>query len=1329
MAQSSIMYKLVAYVLCVIAFSSLSHRSAAQEYVYRTYDITTASGLLSNRVASVYQDVDGFTWLLTQEGIGRFDGHDFTWITKSNSKLRGIPRGHTLVEDAEGLFWFTDGVHVDLINRRTYEVIPLSEKFQDQLPFSNAILRFWQAANGGVYIKERNTEAIYYYHPSSGFETLPHFQGASSIALKSDGLWVCYKSGGCSKYRDHHGPIVKSFSTLSGVAYSWITNYREGEDWFTYYDGTAQEIVILKVLQQGQEEVLRIPFTYRSTLLRFMILYDPFLEQLVLNTPFADHTFSIVDLEKKQIVPVKAATQGEDEPFLHTYFIDNRGIHWQQSPQGIRLLKVSKSIFSRYARGRPTRGLWASQDQLLIQNRYLSFSEPEQLQVIAEPRRIKSVWTANKDELWVGSDFGIFQLDTADFTIKQQVVALPGDEGLWAIARDQEDRWWAGGLFSGLFLRTKADTLLRPYTALNGFEQLRTSTIIHLLEDGDFIWVCTNTGLYLLDKDKGVVQRYFSGAEEREFLPFYDIHFLHKDQAGVYWVATNADGLVRFELNENLSIRAYQQYTTDDNLSSNILYAILEDQQERLWISTLTGLSCFDKRTERIQIYLTEDGLAESEFNRISYFQDAAGKIYFGSIRGVVAFHPDDIVASKPYDANVRLGSVTLYDSKQKQFIEYNPQGQEEIVLQPKDRFLRLNVTMLDYFQAEQLSYTYQIDGLIEEYQKLNGNKLELGGLPYGRHVLRIRGQSRDRRYAQQELILRVRVLKPFYYRWWFILLVSSALVLGALQFYFWRIRQLSRRRHELEGMVQERTEQIEKDNTIISAQAEKLREMDQLKSRFFANISHELRTPLTLILSPLEGILKQSQSDTTIYPRLQMMRQNGHRLLKRINELLDLSRLDAEQLEVRQSATAFYSFLQDNLTAFKSIAKLRSIDLQLDYRLVDNLFLRIDQDKVEKIVSNFLSNAIKHTGPKGQVILQAEQAAGQLLLSVADTGTGIATEHLERIFERFYQVNGTNQQNGSGIGLALCKELAEILNGRVWAKSTIGQGSTFYLELPFVESEVPAVVQLPQTSAGIENGQLVQQLVSRKMEGTITQGPTILVVEDNADLRAYLEFILQDHYQVTAVEHGKAALAHLETQGRPALIVSDIMMPVMDGLELLATVKDSDDWRSIPMIMLTANQSKEVKFEALRIGVDDYLSKPFKEEELLVRISNLLRNYQDSGVATTTKEVTANDLRWLQQLEAILLQHIASPNFKLVDAATTMNISYRRLQQKLKALTGMTPKRYQRSIKLAKARELLKSGQFETVTEVMYQLGFDNLHYFSKLYKEEFGVKPIEEL
>lgn len=1308
-------------ILCL----SLSHSLSAQNYFYNTYEITTANGLLSNRVSSIYQDEDGFIWLQTLEGVGRYDGHDFKWFTKSTSNLRGVPRGHSIVEDADGYFWLTDGVHVDLMKRKTFEVMPLSQKFGGGTPIAHGILRFWQGNNGGIYLKQRKTEAVFYYHPDSGVEAVPKFDGASQIMPKKDGIWVCYPNGECRKYDAKNGRVLKSFAEMAGP--TLIAKFREEEDWFSYFDGNKQEVVILQILPEGKQEVMRISCATDRPSQRFLLVYNPVEDQLIMNAPHEDHSFSIVDVDQKKVIPAREVIDRGNKAFLYTHFVDNRGVYWQQSARGLRLLKVSTSSFERYLNGEQSRGLWANASHVFIQNKYVSFAEPEKLQRIPEPKRIKTVWAANKNELWVGGSDGIFELDTTNFSIKQKVASLEVQEGLWSLIRDREDQWWAGGLFTGLYLKTRTDSLLRPYKKLNGFDRFAESSIIHLLEDGPYLWASTNTGLYLVHKDKGVVQYFSSTVSGPHHLPLYDIHFLHKDAAGVYWVATNADGLIRFELNDDLSINQFQKYTTDDNLSSNTLYAILEDKQERLWISTLNGLSCFDKKTGNIQLFLMEDGLAESEFNRISYYQDNNGKMYFGTIKGVVSFQPEEIKVSTTYDANVYLSTLEVYDGKQKRIVSYEPLEAGEVVLQPDNRFLRLGVTVLDYFQPERLSYTYQIEGLIEEYQPIKDNVLELGGLPYGRHLLQIRGQSRDRLYAQEELVLWINVLRPVYYRWWFVLLMLGILTLGAFLLYYFRLRQLRRRERELETLVSERTQQIEEDNAIISKQAEKLKEMDQIKSRFFTNISHELRTPLTLILAPLEGVLRQSSKGHPFYERLQLMQQNGQRLLKRINELLDLSLLDAKQLDADETPTLVCQFLRNNLTAFTSMANLKSLNLVLECSLREQLTLFLDQDKLEKILSNYLSNAIKYTPEGGRIILQAEHVGDQLQLSVSDTGIGISAGDLDRIFDRFYQVSRSSQKNGSGIGLALCQELARTLNGKVWATSEVGKGSIFYLQLPFREADQNSGGRLEEAS---EQSPLRTELLVGANDLDNDTRPQVLVVEDNSDLRKYLQLLLQDQYRVVTFEHGRAAIDHLAIDERPSLIVSDIMMPMMDGFELLTAVKGSDEWRGIPMLMLTARQDQELKSKALRIGVDDYLTKPFKEEELLVRVAHLVRHRGNGGAEdSASKPVSAADLRWLEELEGILVKHLSSPDFKLVEAASAMNISYRRLQQRLKALTGLTPKRYQRSIKLAKARELLKSGQYETVTEVMYQLGFDNQHYFSKLYKEEFGIGPRDEL
>lgn len=659
---------------------------------------------------------------------------------------------------------------------------------------------------------------------------------------------------------------------------------------------------------------------------------------------------------------------------------------------------------------------------------------------------------------------------------------------------------------------------------------------------------------------------------------------------------------------------------------------------------------------------------------------------------------------------------------------------------------------MLDVFHASQLRYSYKIDRLFKDYQTIKGNTIEIGGLPYGRYTLKIRGRGADNRFSTETLPLSLVVVRPFYLHWWFILLILALITVSAFQAYQWRVRQLQERKRELELLIEERTSQIRKDKAIIEqdketieAQATQLRELDELKSKFFANISHELRTPLTLLLAPIEIIIKSEPLSQNGFTYLHMMRQNGQKLLKRINELLDLSQLDANRLEVNEQSTFLYPFFKKLLSSFESAANLKGIELLFKYQLNKNIQAKLDDDKVEKILSNFLSNALKFTPKDGIIELQVSSKAERILISVKDTGIGILPNDLIKIFDRFYQSKTEKRQQGSGIGLSLCRELAKVLNGRVWATSEINTGSTFYLELPFVET-------FAVKEESIENSIIPAPLISETPSNRTAANayrPNILIAEDNPDLCQLLTMILAEHYHVIAVENGQEALEYLtvvdeqsttkHSNHLPSIVITDIMMPIMDGIELLTKIKNTPKLQHIPIIMLTARQSIEVKIEALRIGVDDYLTKPFRKEELLARVANLIKNSQNRRMETEDEplqnknldlKTTLNiDLVWLKELEQILINNIGNSNFKISDAASQMALSPRRLQQKIKQITGLTPKKYQRTIILNKARAILKSGKVQTVSEVMHQIGYDNRHHFTKIYWEEFGIKPIEEL
>jgi signal transduction histidine kinase/DNA-binding response OmpR family regulator/ligand-binding sensor domain-containing protein len=1329
---------------------------------YRVLD--NEDGLLGGRIISVHQDKQDFVWLSTPQGVGRYDGHQFKWFNSINSNLRGIPQSEhvPIVEDDEGYLWIVSSAgQIDIINTQTLEIQPLEAKNKDFSSFKGNVTDIRASEDNYIFI--RTGEKWYLYHSSIGFKSLDiSVNLAHKLQFQDGQLWfpdgdniIAYDYK--SNRKTYEIPYQRNtFLRL-------IHNYH-GDRLLFWRFINQDKIEILEFKNNQLEKVSEFKTNNPTKLSLIFVMYLPQRDVIVTNFDVKNQGLTVIDIENEQLIPIKNST---DEALKSVYgkSSDQKGIIWARARKSVVLLNIKKTNFHQYLPNYPLRGLGVFDNHLFAARYKVNLENQEEFNIREKKRTIWSVEQNIKDELWIGESSTIEQLDPKNNSVLKRISSVLKNPIFWTIVRSKEGQWWAGSLNDrGLYTSNfPANDSLFQYEKYNEFEELKELKINHLLEDGAYIWSSTPFGLYLIHKEKGILKKYNSDSPKGFRLPVLHVHFSYKDSDNNYWLATSSEGLIRFKVNTNFEIIDFKRYSVEDGLSSNVLYCIVEDDKERLWISTLNGISCFDKKTESIQVFDKGDGISELEFNRNSYTKSNDGRIYLGSIKGVTAFYPDEVIKSDDYDFPIHITKFSTY-KEDDSLIDQTQEVQQtqKILIKPSDRLFRLNVAMLDIYNSKKLRYYYKIEGLFENFQPIDGNTIEIGGLPYGSYTLRVRGQGANKRFSKQELTIPLVVVRPFYLKWWFIFLVFMVVLASIFQVYQWRVIQLEERKKELELLVKERTAQIHKDKTIIEKdkaiieeQAIQLKELDELKSKFFANISHELRTPLTLILSPLNRYINKKNHANEDYTMLQMMQQNGNKLLKRINELLDLSRLDANRLEVNAQPTFLYPFFKTLLSTFESAANLQGIQLLFKYQLDENIQAKLDDDKVEKIISNFLSNALKFTPKNGEIELNIFKKTDNLLISVRDTGIGILPNDLIKIFDRFYQTTSgkdaaMQRLNGTGIGLSLCRELAKVLKGRVWATSQINQGSIFYLELPLVETFA--------IKENTQEDETIISVISEKTPISTAQKfrPNVLIVEDNPDLRQFLTIILQEDYNVEAVENGKEAVERLTVDGaryranntpmqdrdpQPAthnlqLIISDIMMPVMDGIELLTKVKTTKELQHIPMIMLTARQSLDVKVEALRIGVDDYLTKPFKEEELKARVANLIRNSQNrnteakaSNSKETQKTISAVDLEWLKTLEQILVENIGISNYKLSEAAAQMTISYRRLQQKLKAITGLTPKQYQRSIKLSKARELLKSGDVATAQEVMYQIGFENYFHFAKMYKEEFGITPGEEL
>jgi len=563
-------------------------------------------------------------------------------------------------------------------------------------------------------------------------------------------------------------------------------------------------------------------------------------------------------------------------------------------------------------------------------------------------------------------------------------------------------------------------------------------------------------------------------------------------------------------------------------------------------------------------------------------------------------------------------------------------------------------------------------------------------------------------------------------------LLVIVAVLTLALAIGIWlAYRKQRQARHKLLGQ-----------NALIQQQAAQLRTLDTAKSRFFANVSHELRTPLTLIAGPISTLLKdghQTQKQTML---LKTVSHSVRQLELMVNDILDLRKLEVGKMAVNTEPTGLLVFLQIHLGQFESLASHKQIWYYYDLRIDPALIANLDREKCRQILYNLLSNAFKFTPANGSVRVTARVQAGQLLINVADTGPGIHPDDLPHVFDCFFQTSRTGQffAGGTGIGLSICHDYAHLMNGTIGVDSEPGEGSTFHVSWPVVAVERKPASVAPLHVRDIDELDelpvpLAGAVICETPAGTSAK-PTILVVEDNPGLRAYIGLILREHYRVVMAEHGAEALQAIAVADTSIdLVLSDLMMPVMDGYTLLENLKSGDATRHIPVIMLTARAEAADRLHALRIGVDDYLTKPFDEEELLVRIANLLRNQlarrQEVVVESNAEEakphLSETDQEWLETFEAYIQDRIASDILTVPALSEAFAMSESTLLRQVKRLAGLAPVQYLQEIRLNKARLLLENDPHIPVSTVAAEVGYKDARSFARSFKNRFGKSPTE--
>jgi signal transduction histidine kinase/ligand-binding sensor domain-containing protein/DNA-binding response OmpR family regulator len=931
-----------------------------------------------------------------------------------------------------------------------------------------------------------------------------------------------------------------------------------------------------------------------------------------------------------------------------------------------------------------------------------------------------------------------------------------------------------------------------PYntTGKNG----TTDAAINIIyEDRDsMLWIGTlSGGLDRFDPKRQEFTHYLSNPENPSALSNEVVKCIlesdiHRDHT--LWIATHG-GLNKLDR----STGKFTRITVNDGLPSNTLHGILEDKTGRLWMSSNKGLVLYDPDMGSIRVYTEDDGLQSNEFNEGSYFKNKDGIMYFGGSNGITYFDPAGI-KDNPYEVKVVITNFRLYSKPvlvndtvgKRVILTKTISYTHEITLLPKDKIISFEFAGLHFSAPDKMKYKYILEGFETEWNEVDASHrfANYTNIPSGDYTLKVMGCNNDGIWSKHPAILKIHILPPFWERFWFKGLIIVFIFLVFMTIIQVRTQILNRQKKILQSQVEERTHKLKEANELLESKqseiiaqsekisqqrdflreknialeeqksevqkmAERLHESDQMKLSFFTNISHEFRTPLTLIMSPTEKLLGQNNYNDipAVKENLSLIHRNIKRLYKLINQLLEIRRIETGNLKLKTQKEDIVKYLFEIFQLFRPFAEKKDIDFQfISHKETEELF--IDTDKIEKIFYNLLSNAFKYTPIGGKIVLavignQRLEDREMLRIDVSDSGPGIEEKEQPHIFERFYQMSNKAATGtiSTGIGLSLSKDLVESHYGEIRFSSQMNKGTTFSVYLP-VSAEHLKPGEISDESGVEYSFEYMKSMLESpaysehdKASGLLEPegNPKLLVVEDNIDMQQFLYNELKDDYLVVLAKDGMEGLEMAKAQ-LPDLILSDIMMPQMDGIMMCEKIKTDELTSHIPVLLLTAKSEVESQICGLETGADDYIIKPFSPEVLKLRLKNTLdvrkqlveRFSKDNSIIPSNIKINQIDQGFLEKFVRIVEENIDDTEMSGDRLAFELNMSKGNLYKKLKALTGMTVNIYLRTIRLKIAARLLKNGNYN-ISEVAYAVGFSNPKYFSTCFSEMFLKSPKE--
>ncbi|WP_299433874.1 hybrid sensor histidine kinase/response regulator transcription factor [uncultured Maribacter sp.] len=973
---------------------------------------------------------------------------------------------------------------------------------------------------------------------------------------------------------------------------------------------------------------------------------------------------------------------------------------------------------------------------------------------------VKRLISDSEGAIWVGALNGLFKIDYSDKYGTYKINEIDDvkdnlgdiiDTQVFAIEEDRKGNIWIGSWEKGL-IKISFNKQTNSYYTVNYNASSKDSTslssnnIRDIIEDNQgVIWVATVNGLNKLNRSStGEVtfEKFYSNPEDKNTLSSNHVVDIHQAKNGDFYIGTYGGGLNRLSYS-NRDAYKFTNYTVKDGLPNDVVSQVKEDFEGNIWCIHTRQVSKLNPSTGKIIYFEKEDGFNVNQFADNAMEFTSSGMMLSGGVGGFTFFHPNNFTVNtqKP---QVTLTNFKLFNEPIKVNEKINGRvilteginATKKIVLPYHLNSFEFEFSSMHFSNPKKNKYKFVLEGFEEKTHKTIGQDRKFASytnVPPGDYVFKVYGSNSSSVWSDVPKVIMITITPPWYLTTGAI--IFFILLLGIIAFIVNKVRW----------------NQIKLKNQIKleSALHEKSEEINQMKLRFFTNISHELRTPLTLIIGPLQQIMEGS-NDAKYLQRLNaIMYKNSTRLLKLINQLLDFRSAESGNVNLIVEEGDFVSFLTEIYNAFEEIAAERQVNFkfQTSEKSIMGWF---DNDKIEKVVYNLLSNAFKFTPPDKSIdlILDKEIINGKVcaIIKVVDEGIGIASEDLSSVFERFYQVKKESNsiQTGSGLGLAYTKRLVKIHKGNIFMDSVVNKGTTCTVSIPiskeeyendsmleiqpkqynfsFVKNEVKdfksALITLPETT---------KKVVHSK------ETPTLLVVEDNTDLREYLSNYFESYYKVICAKNGKEGLDIALKMG-PDIIISDLMMPIMNGVEMCKIIKNDISTSHIPVIILTAKLGLENEKEGLEAGADEFVLKPFNMEILRLRVNNILKTKQQWAEKFKTKSTPSSwkelssklDKNFLKKSFKYIDKNIDNSDYSVEKFSLDIGMSRSSLHNKIKSITGQSTSEFIRTIRIKRAATLILSGQY-SITEVVFMVGFSDAKYFRTCFKKQFGQTPSD--